>query len=127
MLLPFLQTFILAFFPTQVATDQVVAPVASDTQAVVAAAPEIWFVFPAEGEQLDPVILVGTNFGDFPIPFFGLIPSVPGFTYSTPRIPFVGSLSVMVTAVPFSFFPGRVDLTVVSDFQASNAVDFRIL
>lgn len=127
MLLPFLQTFILAFFPTQVATEQAVAPVDLDTQAVVAAAPELWFAIPAEGETGSLTILVGTNFGDFPVPFFGLIPSVPGFTWSSPRIPFVGSLSVMATVVPFSFFGGNVDLTVVSNFQTSNAIDFRIL
>lgn len=127
MLLPFLQSFILAFFPTQVAVEQGVAPADLNTQAVVAAAPELWFAFPAEGETGSATVLVGTNFGDFPIPFFGLIPSVPGFTFSSPRIPFVGRVSVMATVVPFSFFGGNVDLTVVSDFQSSNSIPFRIL
>ncbi|MGB0952821.1 MAG: hypothetical protein ACPG31_06330 [Planctomycetota bacterium] len=127
MLLPFIQTFILAFFPTQVATEQAVVAVDANTQAVVAAAPELWFAIPAEGETGSATVLVGTNFGDFPIPFFGLIPSVPGFTFSTPRIPFVGRISIMATVVPFSFFGGNVDLTVVSDFQTSNSIPFRIL
>jgi len=97
------------------------------TQVNLAQAPEIWFVFPAEGAQLDPVLLVGKNFGDFPIPFFGFIPSVPLYTFNTPRIPLIGVISVTITAVPFVFFPGNVNLTVVSNFQTSNAVDFRVL
>lgn len=103
------------------------APSADSTAAVVAAAPEIWFVFPAEGAQLDPVFIFGMNHGDLPIPFFGVIPSVPLYTFSTPSIPMIGSFSLTVTAVPWSLFPGVVDLTVVSNFQASNAVSFRML
>jgi hypothetical protein len=34
---------------------------------------------------------------------------------------------VTITGVPFVLFPGVVDLTVVSNFQTSNAVDFRLL
>jgi hypothetical protein len=96
-------------------------------QVTLAQAPEILFVFPAEGGQFDPVLLVGTNFGDFPIPFFGFVPSVPLYTFNTPRIPFIGTISVTITGVPFVLFPGMVDLTVVSNFQTSNAVDFRLL
>ncbi len=106
-------------------TDPVVAT--EVPQANLAQAPEIWFVFPAEGAQFDPVIIFGTNFGDLPIPFFGFIPSVPLYTFNTPRIPLIGSISVTITGVPFVLFPGMVDLTVVSNFQTSNAVDFRML
>lgn len=125
MLLTLLNTFLLAFAPTQPLADQVVATPA--TAATTATAPSILFVFPSEGEELDPVLLVGTNFGDFPIPFFGFIPSVPIFTFNTPEIPFIGTISVMVTGVPPTFFHTTVDLTVVSSFQVSNAVDFRML
>jgi hypothetical protein len=97
------------------------------TQVNLAQAPVIWLVFPAEGAPLDPVVLIGKNFGDLPIPVFGFIPSVPLYIFNTPRIPLIGVISVTITAVPFVFFPGHVNLTVVSNFQTSNAVDFRIL
>lgn len=104
------------------------APVAAlpAAEAVAARAPELWLSFPRAGELADPVVLVGTNFGDAPIPFFGLIPSLPVRTWNSPNIPGIGSLSLMLTAVPPTFFPGRVDLTVVSNFQRSNAVPFTI-
>jgi len=125
MLLTFLHAAFLTLAPTSVAADVDYSTV--NTAAGSAAAPSILFVLPAEGATLDPVVIVGTNFGDFPIPFFGFIPSAPVFTFNTPRFPFLGQLSLMVTAVPPTFFPGRVDLTVLADFQTSNAVDFRIL
>ena len=125
MLLTFLHAAFLTFAPTSAVAD--VDYSAVNTVAGTAAAPSILFVFPAQGETLDPVLLIGTNFGDLPIPFFGFIPSAPLFTFNTPRFPIFGQLSLMVTAVPPTFFPGRVDLTVLADFQASNAVDFRIL
>lgn len=134
MLLPIITAFFLTTPCADLATTTVeAAPVvefvvaAEVPQANLAQAPEIWFVFPAEGAQLDPVLLIGTNFGDFPIPFFGFIPSVPLYTFNTPRIPFVATISVTITAVPFVLFPGMVNLTVVSNFQTSNAVDFRML
>ena len=134
MLLPILTAFFLTV-PSAEATNletvtepAVVQPENCETpQANLAQAPEIWFVFPAQGEQLDPVLIVGTNFGDLPIPFFGFIPSVPLYIFNTPSIPFVGTISLTLTGVPFSFFPGVVDLTIVSNFQTSNAVDFRML
>ena len=134
MLLPLITAFFLTTPSADLANTAVeTAPVVEFVtvvelpQATLAQAPEIWFVFPAEGGQFDPVLLVGTNFGDFPIPFFGFIPSVPLYTFNTPRIPFIGSVSVTITGVPFVLFPGMVDLTVVSNFQTSNAVDFRLL
>ncbi|MDP7061442.1 MAG: hypothetical protein QF489_00725 [Planctomycetota bacterium] len=83
MILPLLTTFLMTtssveINSTEVAPAAVVETVAAELpQATMAAAPEIWFVFPAEGEQFDPVVIVGTNFGDFPVPFFGFFPSVP--------------------------------------------------
>lgn len=125
MLLTFLHAAFLTLSPAQVVADQDFAAV--NAAASTAAAPTILLVLPAEGEVLAPVLIVGTNFGDLPIPFFGFFPSAPLFTFNTPRIPFIGRISLMVTAVPPTFFPGRVDLTVLADFQTSNAVDFRIL
>ena len=133
MILPILASFFLTapvveLTSTEVAPAAIVQTVTAEVpQTTVAAAPEIWLVLPAEGGQFDPVVIVGTNFGDFPVPFFGFIPSVPLYTFNTPRIPFIGSISVSITAVPFVLFPGVVDLTVVSNFQTSNAVDFRLL
>lgn len=133
MILPILTAFLLTspsveITSTEVAQAAVVQTVAAELpQATVAAAPEILFVFPAEGGQFDPVVIFGTNFGDFPVPFFGFIPSVPLYTFNTPRIPFIGTLSVTITGVPFVLFPGVVDLTLVSNFRTSNAVDFRLL
>ena len=133
MILPILTSFFLTapvveLTSTEVAPAAVVQTVTAEVpQTTVAAAPEIWLTLPAEGGQFDPVVIVGTNFGDFPVPFFGFIPSVPLYTFNTPRIPFIGSISVSITAVPFVLFPGVVDLTVVSNFQTSNAVDFRLL
>jgi hypothetical protein len=110
------------------------APMAADAAPVpapvvapaAAAAPDLWFVFPAEGATLDPVVLVGTDFGNG-IPFFGIVPSAPLLRLEAPELPFVGRLSLMVTAVPPMFFGGVVPLTVVRGLQSSNAVDFRIL
>ncbi|MFK5955152.1 MAG: hypothetical protein QM477_01765 [Planctomycetota bacterium] len=125
MLLTFLHAALLVLAPTQTVADQDF----TSTQVVAgtATAPTILFVFPAEGQTLDPVLIVGTNFGDLPIPFFGFIPSAPLFLFNTPRLPVLGQLSVMVTGVPPTFFPGRVGLTVLANFQSSNAVNFRIL
>jgi len=106
-------------------SDGVAVPVPAPVEAV-AAAPDIWFVFPAEGATLDPVLLVGTDFGSG-IPFFGIVPSAPLLRLQAPELPFVGRLSLMVTAVPPVFFGGVVPLTVVRGLQSSNAVDFRIL
>ncbi|MDA0667623.1 MAG: hypothetical protein O3A95_06255 [Planctomycetota bacterium] len=124
MLLTFLHAAFLTLAPAQAVADQDFAAV--NSTAGTAAAPTILFVLPAEGETLDPVVIIGTNFGDLPLPFFGFIPSAPLFTKSL-RIPFLGRVSVLVTGVPPTFFPGRVDLTVLANFQTSNAVDFRIL
>lgn len=130
MILSILQFFALSVPATPVATDlPTPAPVtatASTSSQALAAAPTILFALPSSGSQLDPVVIVGTNFADGALPFFGFIPSIPLYTFSTGRIPFLGRVSVMVTAVPFTFFPGTVDLTVLSDFQSSNAIDFTI-
>ena len=104
-----------------------VAPtLAPTTTAAVAAAPDLWFVLPAQGAPLTPVLMVGSGFGDG-LPFFGIVPSVPLFRFNTPGLPFLGSLSLMVTGVPPIPFPGVVPLTVLRGLQASNAVDFRVL
>lgn len=125
MLLTFLHAAFLTLAPTQTVADQDFAAV--NTAAATAAAPTILFVLPAEGETLDPVVIVGTNFGDSALPLFGFIPSAPLYTFNTARIPFLGRVSVMITGVPPTFFPGNVNLTVLANFQTSNAVDFLIL
>ncbi len=94
--------------------------------AAAASAPEIWFVFPAQGEPLAPVLLVGTDFGNG-IPFFGFLPSVPLISLEIPSIPFIGAISVMVTPVTLMPFPGVVQLKIVDGLQVSNSVDFRVL
>jgi hypothetical protein len=130
MFLPVITAFCLAIpLTTPTGTDSSVDSAAATptAQVTLAQAPEIWFVFPDEGAELDPVFIFGTNFGDFPVPFFGFIPSVPLYTFNTPELPFIGTLSMTITGVPFSFFPRVVDLTIVSNFQTSNAVDFRML
>lgn len=98
-----------------------------DPSAALGNAPTLWLSIPGEGETFDLVVLIGTNFGDFPIPFFGIVPSVPVFTISTPDLPLLGSISATLTAVPFYLFPGNVNLTVTNGFQTSNAIDFRLL
>lgn len=130
MLISLLHVFALTGGPVAEAATAVapaaVAPQAQ-SQALVGSAPTLLFALPSSGSELDPVVLVGTDFGNGALPFFGFIPSVPLFTFNSPELPFIGSVSVMLTAVPFTFFPGRVDLTVLSGFQASNAIDFTIL
>ena len=102
------------------------APTTPAPVAAAATAPEIWFVFPAEGAPLTPILLVGTDF-DNGIPFFGFLPSVPLISIQTPVIPFIGSISVMITPVTLLPFPGVVQLKIVDGLQVSNSVDFRVL
>jgi hypothetical protein len=102
------------------------APTAPIPVAAAATAPEIWFVFPAEGAPLTPILLVGTDFGNG-IPFFGFLPSVPLFTFQTPTLPFIGAISLMVTPVTLLPFPGVVPLKIVNGLQVSNSVDFLVL
>jgi len=127
MLLPLLHVFALTLPPVAALPAAVPAASAPTSQSLAASAPTLWFSLPSSGAELDPVILIGRDFGNGALPFFGFIPSVPLFTFNTPELPVLGSLSLMVTAVPFTFFPGRVDLTVVSGFQSSNAIDFTVL
>lgn len=101
-------------------------PVAATPSIAAAAAPEIWFVFPAQGAPLTPVLLVGTDF-DNGIPFFGFLPSVPLISLQIPSIPFLGAISVMVTPVTLMPFPGVVQLKIIDGLQSSNSVDFRVL
>lgn len=88
---------------------------------------ELFFAFPNEGEAFDLVFLAGMNFGDFPIPWFGFIPSVPVFTFNTPAIPGIGTFSFSITAVPIYLFGGTVDLTVDGARGRSDAIPFRLL
>ena len=126
MLLTALHTFLLAFAPAPALSGVDAAGVEAPS-AAVGNAPTLWLSIPGEGETLDLVVLIGTNFGDFPIPFFGIVPSVPVFTLSTPDLPLLGSISATLTAVPFYLFSGNVNLTVTNGFQSSNAIDFRLL
>lgn len=89
--------------------------------------PELYLVFPAEGEALDPVILLGSNFGPAPIPWFGILPSVPLYTFNSPPIPFFGTLSLTITTVPLHLFPSQVSVTVTTAAGRSNGLPFRML
>jgi hypothetical protein len=130
MLISLLHVFALTGGPVAEAATAVapaaVAPQAQ-SQALARTAPTLLFALPSSGSELDPVVLVGTDFGNGALPFFGFIPSAPLFTFNSPELPFIGSISVMLTAVPFTFFPGTVDLTVIRGFQSSNSIDFTIL
>ncbi|KAA3606735.1 MAG: hypothetical protein DWQ01_17110 [Planctomycetota bacterium] len=87
----------------------------------------LWFAFPDSGEAFSLTVLVGTNFGDFPIPYFGLTPSVPIFTLNLPEIPLIGTISGTITAVPIYIFSGTVDLTIDGERGRSNAIPFTLL
>ena len=126
MFLTALHTLLLVFAPAPALSGADVVSV-EDPAATLGNAPTLWLSIPGEGETFDLVVLIGTNFGDFPIPFFGIVPSVPVFTLSTPDLPLLGSISASLTAVPFYLFPGNVNLTVTNGFQTSNAIDFRLL
>lgn len=125
MFLTALHTLLLVFAPAPALSGEVAAPV--EDPAAIGGTPTLWLSIPSQGETFDLVVLVGTNFGDFPIPFFGIVPSVPVFTLNSPDLPLLGSISASLTAVPFYLFPGTVDLTVTNGFQTSNAIDFRLL
>ncbi|MHC4837513.1 MAG: hypothetical protein ACYTF3_04925 [Planctomycetota bacterium] len=130
MLLSLIHVFAITSGPVaEAAAASVPQPVApqAQSQAAVGSPPSLLLVLPTSGSETDPVILVGTDFGAGALPFFGLIPSVPLYSFNSPDLPGIGSFSLMVTVVPFTFFPGTVDLTVVSGLQVSNPVDFTIL
>ncbi|MHC4823910.1 MAG: hypothetical protein ACYTEP_07830 [Planctomycetota bacterium] len=129
MLLTALHTFLLVFAPLQGLSGHDAATVDAPTPAAstLGGTPTLWISIPSQGETLDLVVLVGTNFGDFPIPMFGIYPSIPVFTLNSPDLPLLGSISATLTAVPFYLFGGNVDLTILNGFQSSNAIDFRLL
>lgn len=72
--------------------------------------PEIWIAFPAEGQALTPVVLVGLDFANEGYaPRFGITPSIPLFQFGI-DLPFLGQASLMVTTAPPAIFSGEVDL-----------------
>ena len=113
---------------SQVATT-LPSAVAEQAQGSLAATyePSILFCFPNEGEQESMAFIIGTNFDLGAFPMFGLIPSIPLYVFTTPKIPLIGKFSLMVTVVPWTLWPGKVDLKINYLGRFTNAVDFTIL
>ncbi len=88
--------------------------------------PQIFLALPDEGAAFDPVVILGMDWAEGAVPWFGRTPSLPLYVWATPEIPFVGRFSVMVTTVPVTLFPGTVDLEVAYQGRRSNAVPFTI-
>ncbi len=87
--------------------------------------PELWCTEPEQGRFLRPVALIGFDFTDESVPFFGAIPSLNLGTVTFPNIPLFGRFSAMLTFVP-SFFPGTVDVTVRRNGDVTESVPFQV-
>ncbi len=105
------------------------AAVTAQSQQSLAATyePSIWFCLPDEGEQESLVFIFGMNFDFGAFPMFGWIPSIPLYVFATPEIPFLGKFSLMVTVVPWTLWPDKVDLKINYLGRFSNGIDFTIL
>lgn len=88
--------------------------------------PELWCSEPEEGDFLSPIVLLGYDFTEESVPYFGSIASINLGTFTLPEpIPLFGTFSAMLTFVP-SFFPGTVNLNVRRNGDVTESVRFRI-
>ncbi len=90
-------------------------------------APTIFCVQPPDGRIGELVLIFGTNFDLGAVPFFGSVPSIPLFTFASPRaVPGFGRLSVLVAPVPPNLFQGNTPLRIQYQGQSSSPTPFRV-
>jgi len=86
--------------------------------------PRILFVLPNSAGKFFPVSITGQDFGKRPVATFNGVPSISIIALSTKSLPFIGSVSELVTLVP----PGATSGALVIDNQGlkSNPYNFTV-
>ena len=64
--------------------------------------PTIFLVLPNAGPNFCPISITGTNFSKNSIVWFGNVPAMTIVSFSTKTLPIIGSISEVVTLVPFN-------------------------